>query len=498
MTSRNQLRIIIGVIAIGVLLGAGILFGVKGGPVGKDHGESASASGAAPAAKGAHGGRLFTEGDYTLEISIFEEGVEPQFRLYSYLHGKPIDPNQSQVSLTLERLGRAPQVFKFAKEGDYLKGDATVSEPHSFKAAAVVTHAGKRYHFAYEQVEARVTMSDAQWQQAGVEIAIAGPAVIASTLQLVGDVRYNGDRTVHIVPRLAGRVESVVVSAGERVKKGQMLAVISSQMLADQRRDQLAAQKRLALARTVYAREQKLWQEKISAGQDYLAAQAALQEAEITEQSARQKLLALGGVITATGLQGDLTRFEIRSPIDGIVTDKQLSVGEALKEDSPVFTVSDLSSVWVEAPVAVQNLAAIHAGQKVTVRSGAMAVEADGKIAYVSASVGETTRSAIARIVLDNPQGIWRPGLPVTLTVVADQAQVPVAVAVDAVQEIRGWHAVFGRYGDFFEARPLALGRSDGRFVEVLEGLAAGEKYAAKNSFLIKADIGKSGASHDH
>jgi hypothetical protein len=71
MTSRNQLRIIIGVIAIGVLLGAGILFGVKGGPVGKDHGESASASGAAPAAKGAHGGRLFTEGDYTLEISIF-------------------------------------------------------------------------------------------------------------------------------------------------------------------------------------------------------------------------------------------------------------------------------------------------------------------------------------------------------------------------------------------------------------------------------------------
>jgi cobalt-zinc-cadmium efflux system membrane fusion protein len=82
--------------------------------------------------------------------------------------------------------------------------------------------------------------------------------------------------------------------------------------------------------------------------------------------------------------------------------------------------------------------------------------------------------------------------------VVADQAQVPVAVAVDAVQEIRGWHAVFGRYGDFFEARPLALGRSDGRFVEVLEGLAAGEKYAAKNSFLIKADIGKSGASHDH
>jgi cobalt-zinc-cadmium efflux system membrane fusion protein len=494
-SSKKQQRIIIiAVIAIGILLGGGIFLSGKSEPAGHGHGGHEEVE-AGVTAKGPHGGKLFTDGDYALEISIFEQGVEPQFRLYAYLKDKPLDPAQSKVELTLERLGKTPQVFKFTQEGDYLKGDAIVVEPHSFKVTATATHAGKQHKFAYEQVEARVTMSDAQWQQAGVEIAKAGPAKIATKLQLLGEVRYNGDRTVHIVPRTAGRVESVAVSAGERVKKGQVLAVLSSQMLADQRSEQFAAQKRLALARTTYAREKKLWEEKISAEQDYLQAQATLQEAEIAEQSARQKLVALGGTV---GAGNDLTRFEIRSPIDGIVTEKNLSVGEALKEDSAVFSISDLSTVWVEAPVAVQNLAAINSGQKVTVRANAFTAEAEGKVAYVSSLLGEQTRSATARIVLANPKGLWRPGLPVTVEVVSDEAQVPVTIATEAIQSLRDWQVVFGRYGDYFEARPLTLGRSDGRFVEVLEGMNAGEQYATKNSFLIKADIGKSGASHDH
>ncbi len=163
-----------------------------------------------------------------------------------------------------------------------------------------------------------------------------------------------------------------------------------------------------------------------------------------------------------------------------------------------MFSVSDLSTVWVETPVAVQNLAAISSGQKATIRANAFTAEAEGKVAYVSSLLGEQTRSATARIVLANPKGLWRPGLPVTVDIVSDEAQVSIAVAAEAIQSLRGWQVVFGRYGDAFEARPLTLGRSDGRFVEVLEGLNAGEQYATKNSFLIKADIGKSGASHDH
>lgn len=502
---KKQWIAIAAVVAIGIVLGGAILATEKRMPAADEHGAHQEAAGhadekhdedaAGVAVKGPHGGKLFTEGDYGLEITIFEQGVEPQFRLYTYRDGKPLAPAESKVELSLERLGRAPQVFTFVPEGDYLRGDAVVSEPHSFKVAATAVHAGETYRFGYEQVEARVSMSDAQLQQSGVTLAIAGPARIATKLQLLGEVRYNGDRTVQVVPRLAGRVESVAVSAGERVTKGQILAVLSSQALADQRGELLAAQQRLALARTTHEREKRLWEEKISAEQDYLQARTALQEAEIAVRGTHQKLAALGGAASGGA---DLTRFEIRAPIAGVVTDKRISVGEALKEDSAVFTVSDLSSVWIEAPVAAKDLGAITGGQKATVRANVFGAKAEGRVAYVSALVGEQTRSATARIVLPNPEGVWRPGLPVTVEVVADEADVPLAVATDALQSVRDWQVVFGRYGDELEARPLELGRSDGRFVEVLGGLNPGERYAATNSFLIKAELGKAAASHDH
>ena len=494
---KKQRIAIAAVLAIGLALGAAILGTEPRVAQGEAHGDHAAtrADETGSPAKGPHGGKLFTADGYGLEVTIFEQGVEPQFRLYTYRDGKPLAPAQSMVELTLTRLGRAPQTFRFTPEGDYLKGDAVVGEPHSFEVAIRATHAGKPYAFAYEQVEARVAMSDAQLAEAGVQLATAGPARIATTVELLGEVRYNGDRTVQVVPRLAGRVEAVATSAGERVKKGQLLAVLSSQALADERGALLAAEQRLALARTAFAREKTLWEEKIAAEQDYLQARAALQEAEIAVRSARQKLAALGG---APGAETDLTRYELRSPIDGVVTDKRISVGEVVKDDTPLFTVSDLSCVWVEATVSAQDLAAVRQGLRATVHSGALSVSAEGRIAYVSPLVGETTRAATARIVLPNPEGLWRPGLPVTVAAVAEETEVPVAVAAEAIQSLRDWQVVFGRYGEALEARPLELGRSDGRFVEVREGLAAGERYAATNSFLIKAELGKAGASHDH
>ena len=100
--------------------------------------------------------------------------------------------------------------------------------------------------------------------------------------------------------------------------------------------------------------------------------------------------------------------------------------------------------------------------------------------------------------MLANTDRLWRPGLPVTVEVVAEENDVPVAVAVEAIQTVRDWQVVFGRFDDQLEARPLELGKSDGHFVEVISGLKAGDRYALKNSFLIKAELGKAGASHDH
>ena len=494
------------VLVAGLALG-GYILSKKAAPVGDEHGHEPHAEAGDHAdekhpeaeadapKKGPHGGRLFAAGDFGLELTIFETGVQPHFRIYTTLAGKPLDPAQSQVVVTVERLGRKPQSFTFSKEADYLKGAGVVEEPHSFAVSIAAENAGKTHQFKFEQVEARVAMTDEQMKSNGVQLATAGPARIKTALQLQGEVRLNEDRTVHVVPRLSGLVESVAANAGDKVRRGQVLAVVSSQSLADQRGEWLAAQMRMALARTTFEREMALWEGKISAEQDYLQARLLLQEAEIAEQSARQKLASLGVSASASG---NLTRYEIRSPIDGVITDKDISVGQVLKEDAIIFVVADLSTVWVEMTVYAKDVNAVQLGQKATVKATSFEAQADAKVAYVGALVGEQTRAAKARLVLPNPKGVWRPGLPVNVELTADEVEVPLAIAADAVQTLRESSVVFGRYGNQFEARPLALGRSDGKMVEVLGGLEPGERYAARNSFLIKADIGKASASHDH
>lgn len=496
---RNKQRIIIMIVVlIGVLLGSLILRTDRAPPAGegqsetKEHVETKGHAEGEPA-KGPHGGRMFAKDAYGVEVTIFEQGVDPQFRVYTYQNGKPLDPSATSLNVTLERLGRQPQVIGFKKENDYLTGNAVVEEPHSFKVTINARHDNKPYQFAYEQEEARVRMTDEQLAQNGVQILTAGPVRIKTTLQLIGEVRLNEDRTVHVVPRLSGVVESVSANAGDRVRKGQVLAVISSQVLADHRSELQAAQQRLRLARTTYEREKKLWEEKISAEQDYLQARATMQEAQISVTSAQQKLASLG----ASPASGSLTRYEIRSPIDGVITDKRIAAGAVMKDDANIFDISDLSTVWVDLTVRAQDINSVKVGQKATVKATAFDAQGNGTVSYIGSLVGEQTRTATARLVLANPDSTWRPGLPVNVELVADEVEVPVAVSTEAIQTVRDWNAVFGRYGNALEARPLELGRSDGKFVEVRKGLNAGEQYAAKNSFLIKADLGKASASHD-
>ncbi len=502
---RKQTIVIAAIVIIGAIAAALILGMNRAKPAGDDHGHGAGAAhaehragdahAAGEAQKGLRGGKLFTDGDFGLEVTIFETGVEPEFRLYTYTKGKRVDPAGTTATITLERLGRDPQQIQFTKVADYLKGNAVIEEPHSFEVTVAAQREGKTHRFAYSQEEARVAMTEAQVKEADIEIKSAGAAKIKSSLQLIGDIKLNGDRTVLIVPRLAGIVEVANANAGDVVKKGQVLAVIFSPTLADQRGELLAAQKRLALAETTYEREKKLFEGKISAEQDFLQARNAMNEAEITVRSTQQKLSSIGGLPASSG---NLTRYEIRAPISGTIVEKSLSVGQAIKEDANIFTLADLTSVWAEMTVYAKDMNVIRVGQKVTVKSAEFAGDASGVISYVGALAGEQTRTAKARVVLPNPNSAWRPGLPVNIEVESAESEVPVAVSADAIQTLRDSSVVFGRYDNAFEARPLKLGRSDGMMVEVLKGLSAGEKYAARNSYVIKADIGKAGASHDH
>lgn len=444
--------------------------------------------------KGPHGGKLFVKEGYGVEIAIFEEDTPPEFRVYAYLNEKPLEPTLSKVSVELARLGRTPEKFNFFKESDYLKSNATVMEPHSFDVHLNAVYNNKSYTFAYKQVEGRITMSDKQMTLNAVEVLTAGPAKIKNTLKLQGEIKLNADKSVQIVSRVGGIVEKVSVNAGDNVRKGQVLATVSSQAIADIRSELLAAQKRVGLARTTYEREKQLWEEKISAQQDYLQAQNDLQESEINLSRIQQKLGALGADTSGAGQ----TRYDIRSPIDGVVTVKKVSQGQVISEIDSLFEVSDLSTVWAEMTIYAKDINTVKSGQQVTVKATAFDAHAVGNIAYVGSLVGEQSRTAMARVVLNNPDRTWLPGLPVNIELTSNEVDVPLAISVEGVQSLNEEVVVFGRYGTYFEARPVKLGRQDEKYVEVLEGLNAGEKYAAGNSFLIKADIGKAGASHDH
>ena len=342
--------------------------------------------------------------------------------------------------------------------------------------------------------ERQVKLTDEQLKAAGITVQAAGPAKLQAAVQFQGEIRFNEDRTTHVVPRLAGVAEAVPANLGQLVQKGQVLAVIASTSLSEQRSELLIAQKRHDLAKSTYEREKKLWEDKVSAQQDYQQAQSALQEADIAVQNASQKLAAVGAVGRSTGLN----RLEIRAPFAGTVVEKHLSLGEAIKEDASIFTVSDLSTVWAEFAVAPKDLATVRVGQRVIVSSTAFDSTVEGSIAYVGALLGEQTRTARARVTLTNPGGAWRPGLFVTVSVLGEDRDVPLTVSADAVQTIDGETTVFVAVRGGFVATPLKLGRSDGRTIEVLGGMKPGDKYAATKTFVLKSELGKASADHGH
>ena len=353
----------------------------------------------------------------------------------------------------------------------------------------------------HEEKEARlpatpglVPFTAEQVKSAGITLAAAGAVQLDTFVRMPGEVGLNEDRTAHVTPRSSGAVESVSGNLGQRVRKGAVLAVISSAEVSNQRAELAASRERLQFARTVYKAEKQLWEDKVSARQDYLKAEQELRAAKIAVRSAEQGLSALGSGRGA----GQSNRLEVRAPFDGVIVEKHVAQGEVVGADTRIYTISDLSTVWADVVVPAKDLDLVRAGTAAVIRSVASEMSAPGKVSYVSALIGEETRSAKARVVLDNPGGAWRPGLFVNVDIVTGSARVPLAVVKEAVQRIEGHDVVFVRTEKGFRVQQVKLGRSDGRVIEIVQGLREGERYAAAGSFTIKAEQGKEGAEHAH
>jgi len=192
-----------------------------------------------------------------------------------------------------------------------------------------------------------------------------------------------------------------------------------------------------------------------------------------------------------------LQTYPLQAPIAGIVTERNVNVGEAVGGE-PLFRVTDLSRVWVELSVFPQDLTRIRVGQQVNIKSVDGALKASGRVIWISPLGAAATQSLTARVALDNPERRWAPGLYVTADLVVGETRVEVAVQSAALQNVDGKTVVFVATADGFEPREVTIGRRDAQSVEIVSGLQAQERYAAANSFILKADLEKGGASHDH
>lgn len=353
-----------------------------------------------------------------------------------------------------------------------------------------------------EGPEGAIRMTEEQIRTSRIEVRAVAPGVVVRRVSLPATVAASADRLARVPARVAGIVTALNKRLGDQVAAGEVLAVIESGEIATVKGDYLAALRTTELARVTFEREQRLWQRRVSAEQDFLKARTDWQEAQIRLDLARQKLAALG--LTQAELEGlpqqpieALRRREVRAPIAGRITARPTVLGAAVTAETEIYTVADLSVVWVELAVPTADIAFAAEGSTVRVR-GEGDLAGEGRVVFLSPILDPETRSARAVVEIPNPENRIRPGSYVTADLTTAEQPVDVLIPRAAIQQIGGENIVFVRNADGFEKREVVLGQGDQDNVEIVFGLDAGERFAASNTFVLKAELGKSEAEHSH
>lgn len=291
------------------------------------------------------------------------------------------------------------------------------------------------YVFAQEQHEGHegedkhedlVHLSAQDIKDFDIQLSVVSPGNLVRHISLTGEVKANANHEAHIAPRFSGLVVDVKKEQGEKVAKGETLALIEA--------------------------------------------------------------------------NDSLNTYELKSLIAGTILKKHITLGEVSGNNSVAFVVANLDTVWIHLNVYQKDLAYIRKGAKVIVSAQYGVPDREGVISYVSPIIDEKTRTTVVRVEMSNTEGLFRPGMYVKAYVFADNIKANLVILQSALQVVENRLSVFIRDGDSFRPQAVLLGREDERFVEVLGGLLVGQKYVAKGSFVLKAELEKEsfGDGHNH
>ena len=349
---------------------------------------------------------------------------------------------------------------------------------------------------------ALVRLTDAQVAKVGIRTEAVGEGRLFRHLHVPGTIVPSANLTARIAVKTTGTVVELRKGLGDRVAKGEVVALLDSREIAETKGEYLAARVSADLQKSLFERDKALWDKRISSEQQYLRSQASYQDLKVKEDAARRKLTFLGlspAEIDALPNQPEaqFERQEIRSPIAGKIVERRVDPGAAVGRDNletELYSVVDLSKVWVDLAVSPGDMPLVREGQAVTVRAEATGEAASGRIVFIVPVLDQNTRAARVVAELANPDEMWRPGSFVAAEILVSDKPARVMVPAGAIQTLEGKPNVFVRVADGFEARPVTLGRSDDDSAEVTAGLEPGEAVAVANSFTLKAELGKAAA----
>ncbi|KFC74165.1 efflux RND transporter periplasmic adaptor subunit [Massilia sp. LC238] len=342
-----------------------------------------------------------------------------------------------------------------------------------------------------EAKEDFVALSDQQIKAAGIEVmpvrqsfagAVEAPAVIAA------DPKH----AAVVSSAVGGRVVEIRRNLGDPVARGDVLAVIESRDVAQLRADVEIAKRQYELSQANFAREERLYGEKVTSRQEFEIARNAAQEARTRLRLAEQQLAAAGA---SSG--GQLNRLMLRSPIKGNVTARQIALGDIVAPDAHLFEVADLNELAAELSLSPDDAARVAVGTTVDVSTDGRT--GTGRITHVSRVLDPATRQVRAIARLSNGRGAWRIGETVRASIALEGSAggTQLAIPRTAVQTVEDRPSVFVREKDGFAIKHVVLGGNAAGYVKVMGGLEGNEQVAVSNTYLLKAEHGKGEAGDD-
>ena len=372
--------------------------------------------------KGPNRGRMLRDGNFAIELAIYETGVPPEFRVWATADGKAIDPSKVDINVKLTRLGDGIDDIHFYQEGEYLRGDMVIYEPHSFMVSLIAKYQGKTFTWQYDNFEGRTKIADDVAKAMEIATDFVGPSTFHETVEVYGKLTLPADATSTVYARFDGLVQKVHVKLGDSVKKGQLLLTVES--------------------------------------------------------------------------NESLQSYKVLAANKGIVTNVSVTSGEQSKGRSLLQITND-EILIAELAVFPKDLPNVHLGAKTTLTINGVE---DKQVSNIDSRILKVRddQAKLFRVVVNNTNSTLSEGSFVSAAIEIGLYDVAMAVQRSGLQSFRDFTVVYAKVGDEYEVRMLELGRAVGEEIEVLSGISLGTEYVTENSYILKADVEKSGASHDH